>query len=143
MFLDELTDTQKRAFIGVAHRLSLSDQILSRREQVLLTAMRGEMAMDLLAVPPQIDETQLTSIFDSRRARLIMLIELLTLAYVDGAFDDQESSYILKISADFGVGSSEVEQMAGWVQEFFRTEARGRSLLGELDKGRVRRPILR
>lgn len=122
MFLSELSADQKRVFIELGHKLALADEILSRREQALLAAMRGEMGLDPLAPPQNIELKNLELTFDTRKARMVAIVELLQIAYVDGNFDEEERTFLKGLARSFEIDDATFDKLNDWVARSFEHE---------------------
>lgn len=114
MFLTLLTEKQKAAFLTLAKRLIESDAHLSLEGQNLIEIMSREMGF-----PPGLD-IQLGEIadalheFDSRKARVAVLLELLGLAHSDGDYGTEEKHLIGQIATAFQISKEEVSVMENW-----------------------------
>ncbi|MEN3164105.1 TerB family tellurite resistance protein [Tistrella mobilis] len=114
MFLRDLTDEQKRAFLVLADKVVLADGHLAPEETMLLDTFRAEM--DVADVPvPQMDLAEAAKIFDTRKARVSVLFELIALGHADGDFDKDESAVVTEIKRAFGLSLAEFEAMVNWV----------------------------
>lgn len=114
MFLHDLTDEQKRAFLVLADKVVLADGCLAPEESALLDTFRAEMGVADASVP-QIDIAEAASAFDTRKARVSVLLELIALVHADGDFNKGESVVVNEIRQAFALSPAEFEAMANWV----------------------------
>ena len=68
-------------------------------------------------------------IFDSRRSRIIALLNLLKLSYADGAFEIEEECLLKQISETFAVDDAEFLLLDNWVKRLTTLEAEAESLM--------------
>lgn len=114
MFLRDLTDEQKRAFLALADKVYLADSHLAPEETAILAMFRAEM--DVADVPvPQMEIADAAKVFDTRKARVSALFELIALGHADGDFNRDESAVVKEIKQAFGLSLAEFEAMENWV----------------------------
>ena len=111
MFLENLTDGERSAFLGLARTLVHADGTLNgREEQVLgsLTAIAGE---------PVAEGTveDLASAFQTRRAKVSALLELVGIGLIDGEYQPAERAMVAEVAKALGFSESELTEMEKWV----------------------------
>jgi uncharacterized tellurite resistance protein B-like protein len=114
MFLILLTEKQKTAFLALAGRLIESDARLCPEEQNLRELMNREMGFSRELVVQSREITEVLHEFDSRKAKVAVLLELLGLAYSDGDYGKEEKHLIEQIAAEFEISKEEVLAMENW-----------------------------
>jgi len=114
MFLTLLTETQKTAFLALAKRLIESDERLSLEGENLMEIMKREMGFprEIVVRPGEI--TEVLHEFNSRKARVAVLLELLGLAHSDGDYGKEEKRLIEQTAAGFEISEEEVLAMENW-----------------------------
>ena len=95
MFLPELNDQQKEAFICLAHDVVVSDGELSPGEHLMMEQLRLEINLPADFEAHYISLEGIEETFDSRHSRVAIVIALIRLGYADGAFEIEEQ-FLLK-----------------------------------------------
>jgi tellurite resistance protein len=130
VFLSSLTTEQKEAGFCLSHNVVVSDGDLSIGEERMMAEMRLEMnlAPDFEARYLPLDG--IDTIFDSTRARTIILIALIRLAYADGAFEIEEQCFIEDLCSVFGFSREHLDRLENWVRRFNSLEVELTDLFG-------------
>ncbi|MCZ6868583.1 MAG: hypothetical protein O7G84_03645 [Gammaproteobacteria bacterium] len=129
MWLQSLTPKQREALLGLAHNVVVSDGLLDPNEELMMDEFRREMDLTLETEAQYRELDGIDGIFDTRRARTIVLINLLHLSYVDGAFEIEEECFLRELSQLFGVGDSEFLLMDNWVRRLVALEKEASSFM--------------
>ena len=111
MFLENMSGGEKSAFLGLAQELVRADGVLSSKEEELLaslTAMAG-----LQAAEGTLED--LAGTFQTRKAKVSALLELLGLALVDGEYRTATRAVVAGIAKAFCFGEDELRGMEAWV----------------------------
>jgi len=128
MWLHSLTPNQRRALLGLAHDVVVSDGLLDPNEELMMDAFKREM--DLAEIEPEyMDLAGIERVFDTRRARTIALLNLLHLSYADDALEVEEECLLREIAAAFGVGDERFLLMCNWVRRLKALEAEARAFM--------------
>jgi hypothetical protein len=122
MFLSSLTDSQKETFFCLAHDVVVSDGELNVGEHVMMEEMRREMSLDDRLEPHYVDVHGMEKIFDTKRARIIVLIALIRLGYADGAFEIEEQSFLKVLCELFEIDDTEFVLIENWVRRLIALE---------------------
>ena len=111
MFIENLTENEKAAFLGLAQKVIRADGVLAPKEELLLASWSS------LGVHSPMDGTveRLASIFSTRRSRVSALLELLGLAFADGKYRRTERTLGAEIAQALGFTESELIAMENWV----------------------------
>ena len=118
MFLHELGRQQQHAFVDLAHRIIELDDHLAEQKKQTMELLRREM--DLSAVLEDGDgllagpSASTTEVFETRKERAIVLLELLLLALADGELHQAEKQILQSIARDLDVSDEELETMQNW-----------------------------
>lgn len=115
MFLYNLTEEQKKAFLGVAHQFILADKKCSFEEGKMIEMMKIEMQLPPNMQPPQKNLEELLEQFGSRQSKISILLEIIGLGYADQDFNSDENDFIKKVSTIFGITEEERLSMENWV----------------------------
>ncbi|MBH81099.1 MAG: hypothetical protein CMQ49_11385 [Gammaproteobacteria bacterium] len=129
MWLSSLKPDQRKALLGLAHNVVVSDGLLDPNEEGMLDEFKREMELN-----PDIDADYLElggieNTFDTRRSRIVALLNLLLLSYVDGAFEIEEECLLKEVSKVFGVSDEEFLLLDNWVRRLRALEEEARGLL--------------
>lgn len=122
MWLNSLTPNQRRALLGLAHNVIVSDGLLDPNEELMMDAFKREM--DLAEIEPEYtDLAGIENVFDTRRTRTIALLNLLHLSYADGALEVEEECLLREVATAFGVDDDRFMLMCNWVRRLKALEA--------------------
>ncbi len=122
MWLHSLTPKQREALLGLAHNVVVSDGLLDPNEELMMDAFRREMELAPETEAQYRELDGIDGIFDTRRSRTIVLINLLRLSYSDGAFEIEEECLLREVSELFGVTDANFLLMDNWVRRFVALE---------------------
>ncbi len=129
MWLMTLTETQRRALIGLAQHLIHADEVVDVSEEYMLEDFRRQMKLhERSGAPPESIE-QLASCFDTRMSAGVALLNLLRLGFVDGSLDVTEESLVLRVAEALGFSDAEYCKFEDWVQRFATLELEGKKLM--------------
>ena len=129
MWLSSLSDDQRHALLRLAHNVVVSDGLLDPNEEGMLDEFRREMDINLTGEVEYMELDGIGEIFDSRRSRIIALLNLLKLSYADGAFEIEEECLLKEISQTFAVDDAEFLLLDNWVKRLTTLEAEAESLM--------------
>jgi tellurite resistance protein len=118
MWLAELDDLQRRALLGLAYNVVVSDGLLDPNEEGMIAAFRREMALDDAEVPEYLELEGIEQVFGERRARCIAVINLLMLSYADGAFEIEEECLLKDVSTRFEMDEQAFLLLDNWVRRY-------------------------
>ena len=130
MWLSSLKPDQRKALLGLAHNVVVSDGLLDPNEEGMLDEFKREMELN-----PDIDAEYLElqgieHTFDSRRSRIIALLNLLLLSYVDGAFEIEEECLLKEVSRAFQISDADFMLLDNWVKRLVALEEEAKTLIG-------------
>lgn len=106
MLLGQLSENNKKLFLQLELILSNIDGDCSANEQALIERHCNEMGIEYAScdINVSLDETiQQIQAEMSVKERKIILIELITLAIVDGVFDDKEKQLVESLRKILGI----------------------------------------
>lgn len=122
MWLDVLSASQREALLRLAHNVVVSDGLLDPNEERLLGEFRREMDLNPSTPVDYINLAGIETIFDSRRARVIAILNLLHLSYVDGAFEIEEECLLRELSRAFAIADDDFLLLDNWVRRMLALE---------------------
>ncbi len=130
MWMSSLKPEQRQALLGLAHNVVVSDGLLDPNEEGMMDEFKREMELNPALESEYLELEGIEQIFDSRKSRLIALLNLLRLSYVDGAFEIEEECLLKEISEAFGVSADEFMLLDNWVRRLLVLEREARGLMG-------------
>ena len=130
MWLSALSDQQREALLGLAHNVVVSDGLLDPNEEGMLDEFRREMELHPAVQAEYLELDGIDATFDSRRSRIIALLNLIRLSYADGAFEIEEECLLKEISRAFDIHDEEFRLLDNWVRRFLSLQEEARILMG-------------
>lgn len=118
MFLNSLTQEQKKAFLAIAMKIIGADGILETRERQMIETMRYEMGLYDETDLPKGDIEDIAKAFDTRKSRAIMMLEGIALAYADENLGGEEQKILRALALIFGISEEEATAMENWVLRY-------------------------
>jgi hypothetical protein len=131
MFLTLLNDEEKRAFALLAEKMIAADGIVVGREAVTLAAYRAEMGLESPSAGEDQGVEELAAVFESRRSKVVALLELIGLGYSDTSFNVTERSLVFAIARAMGIEAETLVDLEAWVQQHVRLIRQAMELLRE------------
>lgn len=129
MWLGSLSDNQRQALLRLAHNVVVSDGLLDPNEEGMMNEFRREMELSATEEPEYLEIEGIDQIFDTRRSRIIALLNLLKLSYADGAFEVEEECLLKEISQAFGLPDAEFLLLDNWIRRLTALEAEALELM--------------
>lgn len=129
MWLVTLTERQRGALIGLAQHLIYADDVMDISEEIMLEDFRRQMMLYGNPGAPAESIERLATYFDTRMSRSVALLNLLRLGYVDGDFDVEEESLMLRIAEVLGFSDADFRVFEDWVGRLAALEAEGKKLM--------------
>lgn len=131
MWLASLTAGQRDALLGLAHDVVVSDVLLDPHEEDMLAEFKREMALRPDADSDYLELDGIERIFDSRRARVVAILNLLRLSYADGACEIEEECLLRELARAFDIGDADFRRMDAWVRRLMALENEARGMMAE------------
>ena len=129
MWLSALTAHQREALLGLAHNVVVSDGLLDPNEEGMLDEFRREMELHPTLETEYLELEGVETTFNTRRARIIALLNLIRLSYADGALEIEEECVLKELCQAFGIGEAEFRLLDNWVRRFLSLEEEARTLM--------------
>ena len=107
MFLNSLTLEQKKAFLSIAMKIIGADGILETRERQKIETMRYEMGLYNETDLPTGDIEDIAKTFDTRKSRVIVMLEGIALAYADEDLGEEEQKILRALALVFEFSEEE------------------------------------
>lgn len=116
MYLNLMTDDQKAVFLGMALKMVRADGRVVEEEYSMMSALQNELGWDIQPVAWTLDDKEALAVFDSKRARMVVLLELYLLAVCDGALPPEEIEIFRSISKAFGFSGDDCRDVLMWAR---------------------------
>jgi tellurite resistance protein len=129
MWLSALRAEQREALLGLAHNVVVSDGLLDPNEEGMLDEFKREMELHPNLEAEYLELEGIDQTFDSRKSRLIVLLNLLRLSYADGAFEIEEECLLKEIGRTFEISDEEFLLLDNWVRRLITLEDEARRLM--------------
>ena len=130
MWLSALKPEQREALLGLAHNVVVSDGLLDPNEEGMLDEFKREMELRPSLEVEYLELDGIDRTFDTRKARLIVLLNLLRLSYADGAFEIEEECLLKEVSRAFEISDEEFLLLDNWVRRFVALESEAIGMMG-------------
>lgn len=130
MWLSSLNPRQRTALLGLAHNVVVSDGLLDPNEESMLDEFKREMSLSPTEEVEYLELDGIETVFDSRKSRMIALLNLLRLSYSDGAFEIEEECLLKEISQTFEVPDADFQLLDNWVKRLVGLEEEALNLMG-------------
>ncbi|KYD00169.1 hypothetical protein B4102_1181 [Heyndrickxia sporothermodurans] len=114
MFLRELNQEEKEAFLELAYLIAKIDKNQSIFENSILNKFKAEMGIDKYSIKGS-DIEDILKVFENDRTKNIVLVEILRLIFSDGVFHDFERESIQLIKKHFGFNKDDFQSLRDWV----------------------------
>jgi len=111
MLLSRLNDRQIKSFLALATKMAMADGGISDQETVLLEYLAKTYGHVHPVFAEEIFGATNVGPFETRESRIITIIGMLTVAYVDDTFHVDESLVLTETISAFGFSEDEVARM--------------------------------
>lgn len=122
MWLSSLSNDQRHALLRLAHNVVVSDGLLDPNEEDMLFELKREMALSDVGEVEYLELDGIQNVFQDRRSRIIVVINLLKLSYVDGAFEIEEECLLKEIARTFDITDQDFLLLDNWVRRLTALE---------------------
>jgi tellurite resistance protein len=129
MWLSSLHPEQRKALLGLAHNVMVSDGLLDPNEEGMLDQFKREMELNPSIEADYLELDGIDGVFDTRKSRVIALLNLIRLSYADGAFEIEEECLLKEISRTFEVSDADFLLLDNWVRRLVALEDEARGLM--------------
>ncbi len=113
MFVTNLNPVQQGALLKLAEMVAHADGQLWQEQKTILETLRFQCSnpqtIDSLDLP------NLTSIFESRRDKVALMLELIGVAHANGDYHELEKGLIFEIAEALELDSISIKDMENWV----------------------------
>ena len=128
MWLTNLSKDQHQALIRLAHNVIVSDGLLDPNEEGMFDLMKKEMGIENSEEVEYLSLDGIETTFPDRKTRIIVLINLIRIGYVDGAFEIEEECLLRDLANSFDIELDEFELLDNWVKRLVGLEKEAQAL---------------
>tara|TARA_B100000963_G_scaffold267304_1_gene235521 strand:- start:5 stop:394 length:390 start_codon:yes stop_codon:yes gene_type:complete len=128
MWLSNLSKDQHQALIRLAHNVIVSDGLLDPNEEGMFDLMKKEMGIENSEEVEYLSLDGIETTFPDRKTRIIVLINLIRIGYVDGAFEIEEECLLRDLANSFNIELDEFELLDNWVKRLVGLEKEAQAL---------------
>ena len=128
MWLSNLSKDQHQALIRLAHNVIVSDGLLDPNEEGMFDLMKKEMGIENSEEVEYLSLDGIETTFPDRKTRIIVLINLIRIGYVDGAFEIEEECLLRDLATSFDIELDEFELLDNWVKRLVGLEKEAQAL---------------
>ena len=122
MWLSSFSGDQRLVMLRLAHNVIVSDGLLDPNEEGMLLELKEEMGLSELEELEYLELQGIQDIFQDRRSRVVVVINLIKLSYVDGAFEIEEECLLKEIARAFDISDTEFLLLDNWVRRLSALE---------------------
>jgi uncharacterized tellurite resistance protein B-like protein len=115
MFLNHLSQNEKKAFLTLAKEFILVDGELSPEEEDLVAIMKSEMGIQEGFPEGEKSRQDLFKMFENKKSRMAALIEMQGLGYANMEYHIQEKAFVKEMAESFGITEEELDRIDEWV----------------------------
>lgn len=120
MFLGQLSEKEKNAFISLSVHVSNSNGVFADEEKVMIQEYCKEMGIPFFDAENTISMEEVVTIFTESELHIkkIVLLETLGLVYSDGVFDDDEKGFVYDYAKKIGLTDEDVNKQTVAIREY-------------------------
>jgi len=133
VYLHLLNDEQKRAFLTLSLRVSMSDGEDDMDEIDALEDVKMRMHVDYTPEMSEVLGELPLAPFKTPKVRAIVMMELLGVIYADGYLHEAEAALIGEIAAAFEIDQPQLNEMAEWAMDSLDLKRGGEQFLNPND----------
>lgn len=116
MWLSSLSSDQRNALLRLAHNVVVSDGLLDPNEEDMLIELKREVGLSEVGELEYLELEGIQNVFQDRRSRIIVVVNLIKLSYVDGAFEVEEECLLKEIARSFDISDQDFLLLDNWVR---------------------------
>ena len=130
MFLNRLNETEKTAFLELAHHIARSDNSLSQEEKDIIAKYCMEMQIDDIHFDEEkFDIYQTIGNINNKASQKVVFLELMAMIFADDFLHEEERIVIEKIQESFDLSASHVTLYTEWAKTMLSLYKQGDALL--------------
>lgn len=120
MFLNQLSEKEKDAFISLSVHAANSDGVFADEEKVMIQEYCREMGLANFDIENVKSMGDVVDVFKESDLHIkkIVLLETLGLVYSDGIYDEEEKGFIKEYAGKIGLAEDDVEKQTVLIKEY-------------------------
>ena len=120
MFLGQLSEKEKNAFISMSVHVSSSDGVFADEEKAMIQDYCKEMGIPFFDADNAISMDEVVAVFRESEIQIkkIVLLETLGLVYSDGEYDNVEKGFVDEYAKKIGLTDEDVEKQTEAIKEY-------------------------
>lgn len=120
MFLGQLSEKEKNAFISLSIHALNSDGVFANEEKVMIQEYCKEMGIPFFNAENVISMDEVVAVFAESELQIkkIVLLETLGLLYSDSKFDNTEKEFINEYVKKIGLTDEDVDKQTKAINEY-------------------------
>ncbi len=127
MFINEFSHEQRSAFLVLARQIIDADDRLTLPEVETLDRLYAESGVEAEHADAPSAAGDLNLLFSSERARSVVLVELLLVAFSDGNLHPREEAAIQKVAARLQIDQGTWSHILDWSHRYAALASEARS----------------
>ena len=120
MFLNELNEMEKEAFLSLSVHVANANDIIEESEVAIIGEYIKEMNLGLFDISEALSMEEVIDIVScsSYRHKKIIMLELLGLAYIDGDYDDNEQSVVNDFAKKIALEDADIKNINAAIEKY-------------------------
>ena len=120
MFLNRLSEEEKKAFISLSVHASKSNGIVEAAEVEMMQEYCNEMGILLVDFDDVMKLEDIIEVFAkaNEHVKKIVTLEILGLFYSDGVYDEDEKTFVKEYAQKIGVSTEIIEKQTEAIKEY-------------------------
>lgn len=127
MFLNELTESEKKSYWILANQVASAHEGVSMVEQDVLNRVLTELDIEPSNYFTTVESA--CAVFLSEKSKRIAIVELSIIALIDHDYDIQERKLIRLIAENFGLGLEFLDRAERWAESIVGLYSSGRTMI--------------
>ncbi|WKD24219.1 TerB family tellurite resistance protein [Pseudoalteromonas sp. KG3] len=115
MFIQNLNKAQQEILLKLANDLMISDGVIDQSEEELISFIKSQCTEDVSELEI-FNLSEIKDVFDSKKAKVSMLLELIGLAHADGDYGQEEKVFINEIASVLNINEANLNELENWVR---------------------------
>lgn len=118
MFLQQLNEEEKVAFLELAYIIAKANGIIDDKEHQMLVAYQKEMELEIdLETHPIRPFQEVVNIFKDKKIKRIVFLESLAVAFADGIYHEEQKEHIHELKQYFSISDDDYESFKTWINK--------------------------
>ncbi len=115
MFIQNLNKAQQEVLLKLANELMISDGVIDQSEEELISFIKSQCTEGVSELEI-FKLSEIKDVFDSKKAKVSMLLELIGLAHADGDYGKEEMIFINEIASVLNIDEANLNELENWVK---------------------------